>query len=159
VEGRADPVLSAPVSRLHWAGSHLFVALATPAILLAVLGLSIGLAFGLGAGDIGGELPRLLARTMVVLPAVWVMAGIAMALYGLLPRFASALTWAFFAAFLALEMGWELQQVSQAVFSISPFAHVHWALQVTAAPLIGLSTIAVVLSVAGLVGFQRRDVG
>ena len=159
VEGRADPVLATPVSRLRWAGSHLLVAVAGPAILLAVLGLSIGLAFGLGAGDVGRELPRLLARTMVTLPAVWVMAGLAMALYGLLPRFATAATWAVFTVFILLEMGWELQQVSQAIFNISPFAHVHWALQVTAAPLVGLTAVAAMLATAGLFGFQRRDVG
>ena len=97
--------------------------------------------------------------TPEALPAVWVMAGLAMALYGLLPRFASAFTWAVFAAFVALEMGWELQQVSQALFNISPFAHVHWALQVTMVPLVGLTAVAAMLAVSGLIGFRRRDVG
>ena len=45
-----------------------------------VLGLTIGLGYGLSAGDVGYELPRLLARTMVTLPAVWVMTGVAASL-------------------------------------------------------------------------------
>ncbi len=55
---------------------------------------------------------------MVTLPAIWVMAGLAIALYGLLPRFAVAGTWGALAVFLALELGWELQQVSQSVLNI-----------------------------------------
>jgi hypothetical protein len=65
---------------------------------------------------------------------------VAAALYGLLPRFAVAGTWAALVVFLALELGWELQQLSQPLFNLSPFAHVHWAIQVTAAPLIWLTT-------------------
>src|SRR4029450_5079462 len=108
------------------------------------LGLTIGLGYGLSAGDtfaslsagVEHELPRLLARTLVTLPAVWVMAGLATALYGLWPRFATPLTWGALVVFLALELAWELQQVSQSLFNVSPFAHVHWAIQVTATPLI-----------------------
>jgi ABC-2 type transport system permease protein len=159
VDGRADPVLATPVSRLRWASSHLFFAAVNPMLLLAVLGLTIGLGFGLNSGDLANDLPRLFARTMVTLPAIWVMAGLAIALYGLLPRFAVAGTWGALAVFLALELGWELQQVSQSVFNLSPFAHVHWAIQVTAAPLIWLTALAAALIAAGLIGLRRRDIG
>jgi ABC-2 type transport system permease protein len=159
VEGRGDPLLAAPVSRPRWAGSHLVFAVVGPAIALAALGLTIGLGYGLGAGDVGGELPRLLARTLVTLPAIWVVGGITAALYGLLPRFAVAASWAILSVFLLLELAWELRQVDQAVFDLSPFAHVHWATQPTAAPLLGLTAIAAALTAAGLVGFRRRDFG
>jgi ABC-2 type transport system permease protein len=121
-----------------------------------VLGVSIALGYGLNAGDPERALP-LLARTMSTLPAVWVMAGLAAALYGFLPRLAAAACWGALAVFLLLELGWELQQVSQVVFDISPFAHVHWATQVTAASLIGLTLVAAALGAAGLAGFRRRD--
>jgi ABC-2 type transport system permease protein len=87
------------------------------------------------------------------------MVGIAAALYGLLPRFAAAGSWGALAVFLALEMGWELQQVSQAVFNFSPFAHVHWAIRVTAAPLLSLTILAALLAALGLAAFRRRDLG
>jgi ABC-2 type transport system permease protein len=159
LDGRADPLLATPISRLRWASSHLFFAMLGPTAVLAVLGLAIAIGYGLNAGAIGSELPRLLARTMATLPAIWVMAGLAAALYGLLPRFAVALSWAALALFLALELGWEVQRLSQAVFDISPFAHVHWAIPVTAAPLIGLTLVAAALTAAGLAGFGRRDIG
>ena len=124
-----------------------------------MLGLFIGLGFGLSAGDVGGVLPRLLLRTLAVLPAVWVMAGIAAALYGLLPKFAAAVTWAALGLFFLLELGWELQQVSQVVFDLSPFAYVHWSLPVSLPPLLGLSLAAAVLFALGVVGLRRRDIG
>lgn len=156
---RAEPVLATSVSRLRWAASHLLFASAGPAAALFAVGLAIGLTYGINAGDVSRELPRLLAATMVTLPAVWVMAGIAMALFGLLPRFAASLSWAALAAFLVLELGWELRQVSQPVFDLSPFAHVHWSAQVTIAAWIWLTVVAVLLTTAGLFGLQRRDLG
>jgi ABC-2 type transport system permease protein len=159
IDGRADPVLATQVSRLRWAGSHLFFAAAGPTVMLAMFGFTVGLGYGLSAGDTAHELPRLLARSMVTLPAVWVMAGLAAALYGLLPRFAAPVAWGLLAVFLALELGWELQQVSQSVFNISPFAHVHWAIQVTSTPLIALVVVAAVLTSIGVIGLYRRDIG
>ncbi len=159
VEGRADALLATAVSRLRWALSHVTIAALGPAILLAVLGVAIGLGYGLTAHQLADDLPRLLRRTMVTLPAVWVMAGIAVALYGWLPRFAAGLTWGSFAAFLALELGWELQRVSQAFFATSPFAHVHWSIQVTAAPMLGLTALAAALTAFGMLGLRRRDLG
>ncbi len=58
VEGRADPVLAAPVSRLRWAGSHLFFALFNSTILLVMLGFAIGLGYGLNSGNLMHDLPR-----------------------------------------------------------------------------------------------------
>ncbi len=157
VERRAEPVLAAAVGRLRWASSHLVFGAIGPVVALAALGLPIGLMYGLSTGDVGYQLSSLPARALATLPAIWVMVGLAAALYGLLPRF-TPVVWAALAVFLALELAWELQQVSQAVFNISPFAHVHWAIQVTAVPLVGLTGIATALTAAGLVGFHRRDV-
>ncbi len=118
---------------------------------------TIGVGYGLGAGDLPHQLPRLLARAMSTLPAVWVMAGIATALYGLRPRLATGVTWAALGVFLALELAWELQRVSQSIFDISPFARVHWATPVSLTCLLGLTAVAALLTTLGLLGFQRRD--
>jgi ABC-2 type transport system permease protein len=157
VEGRADAVLATPVRRVSWALSHVLFAALGPTIALAALGVTMGAGYGLGAGDVATQLPRLLARAMVTLPAVWVMAGVATALYGVLPRFATGLSWATLGVFLALELGWELQRVSQSLFDVSPFAHVHWATPASLSALIGLTVVATALTALGLFGFQRRD--
>jgi ABC-2 type transport system permease protein len=94
------------------------------------------------------------AAALAYLPAIWVLAGLAAALFGFLPRLAGPLSWGVLVAVLLLELGGELQQVGQAVLDLSPFAHVPRLLvgQGSSAGLIGLAG-------AGLVGFRRRDVG
>ena len=159
VELRAEPLLATSVSRLRWVASHLVFACAGPAIALVAAGVAIGLIYGISTGHVGRELPRLLATTIATLPAVWVMAAIALALCGLLPRLAPFMSWATLAVFLILELGWELRQISQSVFDISPFAHVHWAARVTPANLIALLGVAAMLTVLGLIGFRMRDIG
>ena len=159
VDGRAEVVLAEPVSRMRWAGSHLLLAVLNPALVLGVLGLAIGLGFGLTSGDPGRDLPRLFARTLVTLPAIWLMAGLTTALYGWLPRVAAAVSWGALVLFLALELAWEFRQIDSAVFGLSPFAHVHFAQPITAAALAALTLIAAALMGGGLLGLRRRDIG
>jgi ABC-2 type transport system permease protein len=165
---RAEQVLATSARRLEWAASHLLVVALGSAVVLATLGLTAGLTYGLsssgsaassGAGA-GYELPQVLAAAMVYLPALWVLIGLTAALFGLLPRLVSV-SWMVLAGCLLLELGRELQLVSQAVLDLSPFTHVPRLLvgQGSATPLIGLAAAALVLTAAGLVGFRRRDVG
>jgi ABC-2 type transport system permease protein len=156
---RAEPVLAGSVGRLRLAASHLAFALLGSAFLLAVAGAVTGLAEGLSQGDVAGQLPRLLGAAMVQVPAVWVLAGIAAALFGLLPRF-TALAWAALVVFLLLGQLGPLFQLSQWALDISPFTHLPKLPggEFTATPLVWLVVVTVVLTTAGLVGFRRRDV-
>ena len=81
-EARADHVLATPVSRLRWAASYVLCS-GRHIVVLAAFSVPAGLTYGLSVGNVGYELPRVLAAAMVYLPAIIVMAGIAMALYGL----------------------------------------------------------------------------
>jgi len=157
---RAEPVLAGSVGRLRWAASHLAFALLGSAFLLAVAGTAIGLAVGLGQGDLGGQLPRLLGAAMVQAPAVWVLAGIATALFGLLPRLTS-LAWAALVVFLLLGQLGSLFRLSQWALDLSPFTHLPKLPggTFTATPLVWLVVVTVALTAAGLAGFRRRDVG
>lgn len=85
-ELHAEAVLSTPVSRLRWAGSHLAIAILGTAAVLIAFALTAGLTYGLSTGTAGSEVPRMLVATMAYLPAMWVLAGLAAALYGVLPR-------------------------------------------------------------------------
>jgi ABC-2 type transport system permease protein len=158
--GRVEPLLATPVRRLSWVFSHLAIAVLGSALLLAVAGLTGGLVYGAAVHDVGGQTGRLLGAALVQFPATLVLAGLGVALFGLLPRFA-ALAWAgLIACFVALELG-EILNLSQVILDISPFAHLPKlpGSSVEAAPLLWLTAVAVVLGVAGLVGFRRRDVG
>jgi ABC-2 type transport system permease protein len=158
-EARAEPVLTTAVGRSQWAVGHLLFALAGPAVALAAFGLVAGLVYGASIGDVRGELPRVLAGAVVQLPAVWVLVGIAIAFFGLLPRLVS-LSWAALAIFALLGQFGEVLQLDKRLLNISPFAHLP-ALpggEVSAAPLVWLVVVAAVLAAAGLIGFRRRDV-
>ena len=160
VERRVDHVLATAVSRLRWATSDLALMVIGSAVVLAAFGLSAGLTYGLSAGNVGYELPRMLVATLAYLPAVWVLGGIAMAFYGIIPRFA-LLSWGVLGAFIGLEIVGETLQVSQSILDISPFAHVPAVLVsgVSVMPLVSLALVALALIIAGLIGFQCRSIG
>ncbi len=155
---RAEPVLATSVGRLRWATSHLLFGLLGPAVALAAAGLAEGLVYGLVSGDVGRELPRVLAGALVQLPAVLVLSGIAMALFGLLPRL-TQVSWAALAVFAFLVLLGPLLQLSQWLLDIAPFSHIPRVpgADVAATPLLWLLAITVMLAAAGLAGFRRRD--
>jgi ABC-2 type transport system permease protein len=158
-ELRAEPVLATTASRVGWAGSHLLVAAVGAAVVLASGGLVAGLAHGLRAGDLAGQLPRVLGAAMVQLPAVWVLAALGAALFGLLPRLVVGATWAILGVVLAVTMFGEPLQLSQWLLDLSPFAHLPRlpAATFTATPLLWLVVVAALLAAAGLAAFRRRD--
>jgi ABC-2 type transport system permease protein len=158
-DGRAELVLAA-VSRVRWAASHLTFALLGPAVVLGTAGLSAGLAYGLSSGDVGREMTRVLAAALVQLPAVWVLVGVTVALFGVLPRFMAFGGWAVLAACALMEEFGRPLRLSKRVLDLSPFAHVPKLPggDVSAAPLLWLALVVVALATVGLLGFRRRDV-
>ncbi|TDD38005.1 ABC transporter permease [Actinomadura sp. KC06] len=155
---RAEPLLATATGRLRWASSHLVFALLGPAVALAVAGTAAGLTHGLNAGDVGGELPRVLGAAMAQLPAVWLVAAIALALFGVAPRLAAGGAWAAVGLFGLLTLFGASLDLNQRVLDVSPFAHIPKIGQDFAVmPLVWLAAIAAVLAVLGMAGFRRRD--
>src|SRR6266542_4391073 len=124
-----------------------------------IAGLAAGLVHGLNTGDIGRELPRVWGAAMVQLPAVWVLAATAVALFGLLPRLA-AVSWGALAICVLIGLVGAAVQLNQRLLDVSPFTHIPKVpgAAVSATPLVWLASVAVVLVAAGLTGFRRRDV-
>jgi ABC-2 type transport system permease protein len=158
---RAEPVLVTAVSRISWAGSHLVIALAGTAVMLAAGGLAAGLGYGLRAGDPGVQVPRLLAAAMAQLPAAIAVAAVAVLLFGLVPRWSTSGAWAVAGLIVAVDLLGETLGLSHWISDLSPFTQVPRLPGgvVTAAPLLWLSAAAVTLTVAGLAGLRHRDIG
>jgi len=156
---RAEPVLATAVGRSAWAWSHLTIALAGAAILLLVVGVSAGLASAVQVGD-SGQFGRIVVAALVQIPAVWVIIGIVVAAFGLVPRLV-VLGWAALVGFVLLGEFGALFELSPVVMDISPFAHVPRMPggDFAVAPMLWLTAIAAGLIATGLVGFRRRDVG
>ena len=156
----SEPVLATAVARPRWAWSHLFFALVGPILILAIAGLGAGLTYGFIVGDIAGEIPDVLGAALIQVPAVWVVVGVATALYGLLPRLTS-LSWGVLVACLVFGQLGEILQFPQWLLNLSPFTHVPNlpVAEFSILPLLWLTVIAAVLVVVGLTGFRRRDIG
>ncbi|WP_433793197.1 ABC transporter permease [Actinoplanes sp. CA-252034] len=148
--GHAEAMLSTDVSRWAWGASHLVFALLGPAVAL--------LAEGVVAGLVHGDPGPVIASALAQLPAVWVLAGAATLLIGVVPKLAAA-AWAVVAGALVILLVGPLLQVDQWVLDLSPFTHVPHlpGASFTAVPLLVLTSIAAVLAGAGLFALRRRD--
>ena len=156
---RAEYLLATSVSRVRWVASHLVFSIVGPAVVLAFAGVTAGLAHGANTGDIGGEVPRILGGAMLQLPAVWVLTGLSVALFGLLPRLASWGAWAILALFFMLGQFGQALKLNQSLLDVSPFTHTPRIPggDFTVMPVIWLLVIALVLIAAGFAGVRRRD--
>ncbi|WP_020576426.1 ABC transporter permease [Actinopolymorpha alba] len=157
--GRAEPVLGTAVGRLRWVASHFVFSLLGPAATLAAAGLAMGLTHGLNTGNVGREVPRVLAGALVQLPAVWVLAGTAILIFGLLPRFAAA-SWGALVICLVFGLVGSALGLDQWVLDISPFTHLPHLPggEVAATPVLWLLVVAVGLAGVGLAALRRRDI-
>ncbi|MDN3354649.1 ABC transporter permease [Actinomadura sp. DC4] len=155
-----EPLLATRVGRIGWALSHIVFAVVGPAILMIVDGVLVGLIHGLRAHDLAGEFPRVFWSALVQLPAVWVLAGITVALFGLAPRIAVA-AWGLLGAFLLLGQLGPLLKLKQWMMDLSPFTHVPKlpGAEMRAQPVIWMIVVAAALTALGLAAFRRRDVG
>ena len=146
----AEPVLSTAVPRSRWAGAHLLPAVVGPVLLLA----AAAAGFAVSAGNLVGAL----GAAMIQVPAIWVMVALTMTLYGLVPR-RTALAWGALVAFaLAGQVG-ELLRLPQWVINLSPFSHIplYPASSFDASPIVVLFLVATLLTLVGVIAFNRRD--
>jgi ABC-2 type transport system permease protein len=156
--GRAEPVLATAIGRRRWAGGHLATALGGGVLVMLAMGLGAGIAYAARTGD-AVQIPRLAGAALGQLPAVWVVAGLAVCGYGVASRLA-AVGWLALAVCVLLAVVGPLLDLPDAVMDLSPFTHSPslpgGSLDVRA--LVGMTAIAAALVAGGLAAFVRRDV-
>ena len=160
-DGLAEPLLATAVGRIRWGLSHVAVAVFGAAVLLAVAGLAAGLGYGLRVGSAGPQAARMIGAAMAQLPASLVMAGVAVALVGLLPGGCVAGAWTVLGVVVFIDLFGEALQLSHWLLDISPFTHAPRLPggTVSAAPLLWLCLAALAFSAVGLAALRRRDIG
>jgi ABC-2 type transport system permease protein len=156
--GRAELLLAAALDRRRLLTSGLAVAGGAAALLLVAAGLGSGLASALVTGDLA-SVGRSLVATVVQLPAVLVLAGVAALLFGLVPRL-TGLAWAVLVWALLAGMFGPLLGLPEWALRFSPFG---WVPAVPAealgiGSLVGLTLVAAALGAIAAVGYRRRDV-
>jgi ABC-2 type transport system permease protein len=160
-DGRLEPVLAAAVSRPRWLIANLLNVGLGAAGLLVVFAVGMGLGAGSVLGDIPAQLGAMLEAGVVQLPAILVIAGMVVALTGLLPRAAGTLSWAVLlgAILLGPLFGAATLQLPAWAQDGSPFTHTPKlpAADLAAVPVVSLIVIAAALVAAGLASLRNRN--
>lgn len=154
---RAELLLATPISRAAWVGSHLVVAVVGSVIVLGLTGLGTAVTYGIIVGDFS-LLPRLVGAELAYLPAVWILVGVALLIYGLVPRIAAA-AWGAYAVVLLSGLLGEALNLPDWIRTLSPFDHIPAmpANDFKFLPLVVITAVAMALMAVGLVAFRRRD--
>lgn len=155
--GRAELLLVRPITRARWLGGHVVLAVVSTG-LLAVTG---GFGLWLGSWLTGGQLSVTdsLRATFNPVPAVLVLAAVAVVLLGIRPRLTASVSASVAAAAYLLPSVGAALSWPQWVLDVSPFAHL--AL-VPAKPYevrsgLVMVVIAALLTGMGALAFARRD--
>jgi ABC-2 type transport system permease protein len=156
--GRSDMILATRTSRRRWVASHLALAFGGTVVVMTACGLAMGLGFASVTGDMG-KVPSLLVAALAMVPAMMAVGGLALLVYGLVPRWSLAV-WGALAFIIAVGVLQAVLDLPQWVLDLSPFEHVPAmpAAGFDLAPLALLCAAGVALGAIGLAAFNRRDI-
>jgi ABC-2 type transport system permease protein len=156
-EGRTGAVLGTSIGRPAWAGGSLAVTALNSALLLVVSGLTLGVGLGASIGEVGLAWDFTVAA-LAYLPITLAFAGVALVAYGA-GRGGVWWVWLLVVASILVGLYGPLLNLPDAVLDAAPFGLVPRvpAEAFDAAPVVGISLVALALGGAGLALFRRRD--
>jgi ABC-2 type transport system permease protein len=157
--GLVEPQLAGALSRTRWAVQRLLIPAVGTAVLLLVGGACMGAGYGSLIND-PGQTSRLALAALAYWPAVMVLVGVAVALFGWLPRLAIPLTWGVLSAMWIVVLIGDALHLPSWLLNLLPFsATPHQPLvSLTWTPLLVMTLVAAGLVWTGLGRFARRDV-
>jgi ABC-2 type transport system permease protein len=157
--GILEPQLAGAVSRKRWAGERLLTPVLGSAVLLVISGALMGVAYGalVGASSKGAQLT---GASIAYWPAVMLLVGVAVALFGWFPRLSTPVTrgllgpmWVLVLVGSSLNLpDWFLSSTPFEATPHLPYESMAWT------PRVVLTAIATALFAVGPGGFARRDI-
>jgi polyether ionophore transport system permease protein len=157
IDHRIDPLLAGSVRRPTCLAAVVAVAAIGSALAMLVAGVTLGLVAA--ARDDSVAAPDVVRQAMVTVPAVWVLLSLALAVVGAVPA-RRVIGWLGIVATFGLTVLGPTFRLPGWALDISPLRHVPDV--TTASPdwagLGALSLVVAGLTVAGFVGFCRRDI-
>ncbi|APT81425.1 ABC transporter permease [Corynebacterium ammoniagenes] len=156
LEDRLEPLLATAISRTRYLGSNVVIVLLAPAAYVLIAGTVI--AVFVDKADIGMSLAEVLLQAVTVIPAVWTVVALAVAVVGARPMVLLA-AWAGVLISFALTILGPPFNLWDWILAISPYWHIpnvvnsgdSWA------GLLWISVITVAFLALGFAGFRRRD--
>ena len=157
--GIIEPQLAGAISRWRWSLQRLTIPTVWSTVLLALGGYLIGAVDGAALHD-SSQGGRLAMAALAYWPAVMVFVGLAVLLWGYLPRLATPITWGVMAAMWFITMfgevfrlpHWLLGNLPLSATPYQPLKPMAWT------PLVVMILIAVALIWIGIDRFARRDI-
>ncbi len=157
--GIIEPQLAGGISRIRWAVQRLLIPVVGSAVLLVLGGALLGAVYGSTVDD-PSQAGAMAGATLAYWPAVMVLVGLAVALFGWAPRIAVPVTWGvmvamWFTTMLGEVFGlpeWLLDALPLAAVPYLPVEELSWT------PLVLLTIVGGALTWAGLDRFSRRDI-
>jgi ABC-2 type transport system permease protein len=157
--GILEPQLAGALSRTRWAIERLLIPVVGSAVLLMTSGALMGIAYGALVGD-PSKTAQLTGASIAYWPAVMVLVGVGVALFGWFPRLSTPLTWGLLGLMWILVLvgdslhlpDWLLGSMPFEATPYLPYESMTWT------PLVVMTAIAAALFTVGLAGFSRRDI-
>jgi polyether ionophore transport system permease protein len=157
-EGRLEARLAGTLSRVRWLAAHSAAIAAGLVLIVAGSSLVLALSTAWSAGNTS-EFGAIIRAGLDYLPAELVLAGLALALFGLWPR-GFGFAWAGYAVATFIAFLGPGLKLAQPVLDLTPTTHVGNPPLGTAdaGNLAALAIVAIALVLAGFMAFRRRDV-
>jgi len=156
-QGFTEQILGTPVSRVKLFAVYLGVAFAASIVFQVLAAASFWGAASV-VMDPAPDLSTYLQSALNYLPAIWVLLGLTALLIGFLPKLTSLsygyLALSFFVIYIGTVAGFPAWTQNLSPFGVVPQTPLEAQ---TWVPLFILCSIAVLLSLAGFVGYHRRD--
>jgi ABC-2 type transport system permease protein len=158
VEGRLETRLAGTLSRVRWLAAHGAVVVAGLALIVVCSSLVLALSTAWSVGNTD-EFGVIMDAGLDYLPAELVLAGLALALFGLWPR-GFGFAWAGYAVVTFIAVLGPGLKLAPWVLDLAPTTHVgNPPLRaVDAGNLAALAIVATALVLVGFIAFRRRDV-
>ncbi|MEV0029010.1 hypothetical protein [Nocardia sp. NPDC050793] len=155
---RLEPVLAGSISRVRWLTAEVLTVGCGTAVVAGVSGLALGVSDALAVGD-SSAVARLTLATLTYLPAVLVLLGIAVALYGIRPAGLGS-SWGVFVAVAVIATLADTLRLPEWVRHLSPL---EWVGRTPSEPVspwapIVSAILAAALIACGFQGFTTRDI-
>jgi ABC-2 type transport system permease protein len=156
--GRLELVLSRSIGRVATLARHVAVALGGTVVVLVASGLGTGIGIAVALSD-AAQVPRMVAASVALAPAVVVLVGVGALLIGWAPRWA-LLAWAPLAITVVVGLFGDLLSLPDVVRWLSPLEHAPRLPAESFDPLreLALAAVAVASVVVAAAGFRRRDI-